>query len=102
MQRLDDAAEFGERASQRGRPVLHLQDAHDGAGMDAAQLQRPGQAQHVLPVLGDEVDVDAVARQPVQRAVISALVDAPEPGVADVGEPGTELVSEQPEQPEYL
>ena len=98
VQRLDDAAEFGERAGQRGWPVLHLQDAHDGPGMDAAQLQRPGQAQHVLPVLGDQVDIDAVAREPVQRAVIGALVDAPEPGVADVGEPGTELVSEQPEQ----
>ena len=101
MQRLDDAAELGERASQRSRPVLYLQDAHDGAGMDAAQLQRPGEAQHVLPVLGDEVDVDAVAREPVQHAVIGSLVDAPKSGVADIGEPGAELVSEQPEQSEH-
>ena len=50
VQRLDDAAELGERAGQRGRAVLDLQDAHDGAGMDAAELERSGQAQQVLPV----------------------------------------------------
>ena len=101
VQRFDDAAKFGERAGQSGRTVLDLQDPHDGASMDATQLQRPGQAQHVLPVLDDEVDVNAVTGEPVQQAVIDGLVDAPEPGVADVGEPWAELISQQPEQPEH-
>jgi len=51
--------------------------------------------------MGDKIDVDAVARQPVQRAVIGRLVDAPEPGVADLGGPGTELAAKQPEQCEH-
>src|SRR4051794_24019335 len=54
VQRLDDAAEFGERTGQRGRAVLDLQDAHDGAGMDTAELERSRQAQQILPVPLDE------------------------------------------------
>lgn len=42
---LDDAAELGEGASQGGGSVLHLQHAHDGAGVDATKLERPRQAQ---------------------------------------------------------
>jgi len=81
--------------------AFYLQDADDSADTDAAQLDRLGQAQHVLPVLDDKIDVDAGARQPVQRAAVGDFVDAPEPGVANIGEPGTELVAERPEQSEY-
>lgn len=42
VQRLDNAAKFGEGAGQRGRAVADLQDAHDGTGMDAAKLERFG------------------------------------------------------------
>ena len=101
VQRLDDPSQLGERVGERSGTVLDLQHAHDGAGMDATELQRSRQAQHVLPVAGDEIGVDAVAREPVQRAVVGGSVDAPEPGVADVGEPGAELVAEQPEQSDY-
>jgi hypothetical protein len=86
VQRLDNAAKFGEGAGQRGRAVADLQDAHDGTGMDAAKLERSGQAQQILPVSPDEFDVDAIAREAVEGAIIGASVDAPEAGVADISE----------------
>ena len=100
VQCLHDAAEFGQRARQRCRTVLDLQNAHDGAGLDAAELERPRQAQQIFPVPGDEFGVDAMTRQIVEGAVMGGPVDAPEAGVADIGEPRAELVAQQPEQPE--
>jgi hypothetical protein len=101
VQRLDDAPELCERAGQGGRAVLGLQHAHNGAGVDAAEFERSGQAQQVLPVPADELDVDPVAGQAVERAVVGGPVNAPEAGIADVGEPGAELVAQEPEQPEH-
>jgi len=55
--------------------------------VDAAELERSGQAQQVFPVALDQLEVDAVARQAIERAVVGSAVDTPEPGVADVGKP---------------
>src|SRR4051812_23255651 len=101
VQRLHDAAEFGERASQRGRAVFDLQNAHDGAGMDPPELERSGQAQQVFPVPLDELDIDAMAREAVEYAVVGGSVDAPEAGVADIGKPWAELVAQEPKQSEH-
>src|SRR5215212_1985013 len=73
---------FGERASQRGRAVFDLQNAHDGAGMDPPELERSCQAQQVFPVPLDELDIDAMA-EAVEYAIVGGSVDAPEAGVAD-------------------
>ena len=51
---------------------------------------------------GDELRVDAVAGHLVEGAVAGAAVEAPEAGVADVGEAEAELVAEEAEQPEDL
>jgi hypothetical protein len=61
--------------------------------MDAAKLERSGQAQQILPVSPDEFDVDAIARKAVEGAIIGASVDAPEAGVADISEAWAELIS---------
>lgn len=62
----------------------------------------PANAEQVVPGAGDEVGVDAVAGDPVQRAVVGVGVGAPEPGVTEVGQAGAELVAEQAEQAEDL
>ena len=67
---------------------------------DGSTGQRPRHSQHVVPVPRDQFGVDAVPRQAVHRPVIGGVVDAPEPGLADVGEPGAELVAQEPEQAE--
>ncbi len=41
-----------------------------------------------------------MAGERVQPAVVGAAVDAPEPGAADIGQPGAELVAQEPEQTE--
>ena len=51
---------------------------------------------------GDELGVDAMAGDLVERAVAGMAVEAPEAGVADIGKARAELVAEHPEQPEDL
>jgi len=79
-----------------------LQDAEDFAGADGAGGQAAGDAEQVVPGAGDEVGVDAVAGDPVQRAVVGVGFGAPEAGVTEVGEAGAELVAEEAEQAENL
>src|SRR4051812_6410077 len=49
----------------------------------------------------DELDIDAMAREAVEYAVVGGSVDAPETGVADVCEPWAELVAQEPKQSEH-
>ena len=49
----------------------------------------------------DELGVDAMAGDTIERTVVGGPVDAPEAGIADIGEPWAELVAQQPEQPEH-
>jgi len=84
VQRLDDATEFGECVGQHSRAILHLQDAHDGAGVNAAELERSCQTQQIFSVPSNEFDVNTIARKTIKHAAISGPVDAPEASVADV------------------
>ena len=68
--------------------------------MEVPELERAGEPQEVLPVAGDALGVDAMAGERVQPPIVGAGVDAPETGAADVGEPGAELVAQEPEQAE--
>jgi hypothetical protein len=62
VQRLNYAAEFGERTGPRGQLVLNPQGAHDGAGMDAAELERAGKAHQIL-------SLSALITLPLRRTV---------------------------------
>ena len=85
IERLGEATQLLERPGQLGRTVVGLQRARNAGCADDAQLQRSRQAQQVVPVLGDQLDVDPVRSKFVKRAVIGLAIDAPEPGAADVG-----------------
>ena len=62
----------------------------------------PATRRNVLPLLDDQLDVDAVAGEAIQRAVVGVAVKAPEPLVGQSGWAGAELVAEEPEQPKDL
>ena len=50
VQRLVDAAELGDGLGQPGRALADLERAHDAGGRNPAELERAGQAQHVVPM----------------------------------------------------
>ena len=60
--------------------------AQDRRGDDGASAQRGGEPTDFAPIAGDEPCVDAVASQPVQRAVVGVAVDAPQSLVGQVGQ----------------
>jgi len=74
---------------------------HDARGRRLPQFQRTRQAQQVIPVLGSQGDMDAGLGDGIELAVIGCGVDPPEPGTADIGEPGAETIAEQPEQAKH-
>lgn len=49
----------------------------------------------------DQVELDRLAGQPVELAVVRVRARAPEAGTADIGQPRTEVVAKQAEQPEH-
>ncbi len=53
-------------------------------------------------MLDDQLDVDAVAGESIERAVVGVTVHAPEPLVGWSGWAGAERVAPEPEQPEVL
>ncbi len=85
-------AQLFQRPGQLGRAVLGLQGADQSGGLHGAELEGAGEPQQVLPVLDDEPDVDALARQAIQGAVVGFAVHAPEPCAADVGQARAELI----------
>ncbi|AVK02577.1 transposase family protein (plasmid) [Pseudomonas paraeruginosa] len=44
-------------------------------------------------MLGDQVEFDRLAGQPVELAVVRVRARAPEAGTADIGQPRTEVVA---------
>jgi len=85
IQGLGDPAEFGDGPAERGGPAAALQDAQELGAADGAGGQAAGYPEQVVPVRSDEVGVDLVAGQAVERPVVGGAGGAPEAGGADVG-----------------
>ena len=96
---LGDTPKLGNGADEGGGPTAALDGAHKFRGTERAQLERTGDPQHVVPVVGDQIRIQPVASQPIENAVVGGSADAPEPSLTDVGKPRAELVAEQPVQP---
>ena len=101
MDGLLDSTKFRDGLRQARCPLADLECAHDAGRRHATQLQGAGEAQHVVPILGDAVRVHAVPGNIVELPVIGLRVDTPEARAADIGEPQTEAISQQPEQAKH-
>jgi hypothetical protein len=97
---LGHAAHLPDGPRQTGGAAAAVQRPDQLGAADGAQLEGARDAQQVVPVLGDQPGIDPVAGDPVERPVVGGWVDPPEAGVAQIGQPGTELVAQQPEEPE--
>lgn len=97
---LDDAAEFGQRPRKPCRAVVGLKRSDKPRGLHHAKLQGAGKAQQVVPLLGNQLGVDAIGSQTIEGAVIGRGINAPQAGSARVGEPRAELEAEQIEDAE--
>ncbi|GGV55312.1 hypothetical protein GCM10010245_87580 [Streptomyces spectabilis] len=82
------AAEFHEGLAGGSEFASGGQDAQGLGGFDGAGVQRAGQAEHLVPVRGDLLEVDLVAGDGVERSVVGVRVGAVEDGAADVSEAG--------------
>jgi hypothetical protein len=102
VQRLGDPAELGDRPPESAAASAALEYTQQLGGADGPGRQRAGDAQDVLPLLADQVDVDAVAGEAVEWSVVGVAVDAPEALIGQASGAGAELVAQQPEQPEDL
>jgi hypothetical protein len=69
-------------------------------GAHKAELERAGHAQQIVPITGNEIGVDAVPSDAVERSVVGARIDAIEARLAQIRQPRAEAVAEQHKQPE--
>ena len=101
VDRLCDASDLGDRTGEVGKVAgVAAQSAHELASGGVALQQAAGDAQEVVPVIGDEDRVEAVACELGERTVVGGGVEPPETGAAGVGEAWGELVAEQSEESE--
>ena len=63
---LRNAAKLGDRPTQHGRTTPGLEDAHEIRGRDAAEHERACNSEDVVPVVGDELEVELVAGDAVE------------------------------------
>ncbi len=96
---LGNASQMGDCLGQTRWPIALEQRPHQLGCTDCTELQRARDPQDVLPVPDEPLHGDSMVGKLVQRAVIGVFIDPPEPSAANVGEPRTELVAEQPEEP---
>jgi predicted RNA binding protein YcfA (HicA-like mRNA interferase family) len=95
-----NAPEFSNRLGQPGWAVVDAKGSHNRGRLDQAEFQRAGQPKQIVPVLSDQIQIDTMACDAIERAVVGRGVDAPVAGAADVGDSGAEPVAQQPEQAE--
>jgi hypothetical protein len=94
IDRLVDAPQSDQSLLQLCHPVPLLQGSHEIAGLKKTEFQRTGQTECVIPISIGRIQIDSVACQFVEEAVIRVLVDAPEPSISHVSE--TTTGSQQP------
>src|SRR5258708_5054004 len=72
-----DAPEFGDSLSELRWAVINPEGSHDRRRLHHTQLQRSSQTQDVVPILTNEIRVDAMPADAVQAAVAGRVIDSP-------------------------
>jgi len=81
-----DTANFGDGLCQAGGSLIDLQGAHDTHRRYQTELERVDQAQYVVPIWCDALEVHALSRQSVEGAIVGVGVNPPEACTADIGQ----------------
>ena len=85
---------------ERRRPSAALQDPHHLVRAGLARFERACYAEQVVPIFRDQFYSHALPRRALERSVVDLAVHAPEPRLAEIGQPRAKLVAEQPEESE--
>jgi hypothetical protein len=97
---LGDAADLSDGTSQCGWMIAALEHPHYLRGGNRPEVQRPGNAQEVFPVVADQVQVEPMARDGIQRAIVSGRIDPPKSSCSHVGQARAKAIPQQRKQPE--
>jgi hypothetical protein len=74
--------------------------AQEFGGTHGPLVERPGDAQQIVPVADNQWDGHAGSGNGIQTPIIGRRIHPPKAGFADIGQPGAELVAEEPKQAE--
>lgn len=97
---LDDPPVLLQRAGELAAVRVRLEPLHEQAGGDVPVLDRRGDPQQLIPVLGDQLRVDRMVQQPPGGRVMRHSGQVVEPPVREAGEVRAEVELEQVEQAE--
>jgi hypothetical protein len=61
---LINTPDFGHRLSQLGGAVVDPKSPHDRSCLDQTEFQRAGESKQIIPVLFDEIRIDAMRATP--------------------------------------
>jgi hypothetical protein len=100
MEGLEDPPVVGEGLTEPGWVPVSGEHAYQIVGADFAGWERPGDTEHVAPVLGYPLEADLVAGQGVEGSVAGVPIGPPQAGVGEIGDAGGELVAADGEQGE--
>jgi hypothetical protein len=70
VDRLINTSDFSHLLSQLGGPVVDAKSPHDRNCLDQAELQRAGESKQIVPVLSDQIRIDAMACDTIQVAIV--------------------------------
>ena len=101
-QRAFDPAQLAQRDRQAILPRVAAELAQHEGGRDGAMLDRGGQAQHVVPMSAQVLDVQTAADHGAERRVVRYLAGHVQLGVAQVADAWREAEPEQVHQREHV
>ena len=78
-----------------------LKSLHKFVSAHRAKFERAGHTQQVIPILSNEVGVDAMTGHAVQGSILCGWIDAKEAGVAKIRQAWAEAIAEQHEEPKH-
>ena len=82
-----DATHFRDRLSQFGWTVAHLEGPHDRGRLYWAEFQRSRKSKQVIPMLRDEIRIDFVVGNSIQRAVVGMGIDRRKARIPHIRDP---------------
>jgi hypothetical protein len=78
-----------------------LEDVHQIVSAHRGELERAGRTQQIVPMASDQVGIDAVTSDAVQRPVVGGRIEAVEARVAQIRQAWAEAIAEQHEQAKH-
>src|SRR5215468_10443906 len=93
---LGDPAKLGNSSCKCRRSPSPLESLDESRSMNRSHFERSGHAQDIVPVVDDQMHVNPVPCQTIQRAIIGSWVYSPEARFFHFCQARTELITQAP------